>query len=606
MTNILQTERSFDAISPNVSPEFRLEQRKETEKIIDAFCQKREHNANYLHDATTLKEALDDYQQLQGGLGEGGSDFGVIGAESYYYYLQKCIHSDDEAILSAANQADDFATKMQNKKLFFELSLTKIAPEQQTAFLSSPLLIDYKHFLEKLFREAKHVLSDAEEKIINIMSKTSYENRAMMTQKMTSALEGEITHEGKTEKKSFEELLTLTSDANEELRTQAAQQANLLLRSLRPEAENEINSILEYKKSVDELRNFSYPEEASYLANDIDKEVVEAMSVAVVDSFEFSKGFYTLKAKLFGKNQLTYEEKNLEYGDLEKKYTREEAVQTVKETLKELDPEFLSIFEEFLKEGRIDVYPRKGKKGGAFCTDNSKNLPIYIMLNFTNKLDDLRTLIHEMGHGINAHLQRKQNAINYGAVISTAEVASTFFEAILNRKLSKQFTGEEALTFRIAKMDDMVRTAHRQIAGFRFEQELHHQFRQKGYLNATEIGSLFAKWMQAYTGEAMTFTEDNHNRWIYWSHFRYFFYVPFYASGILLSKAMESLLYQGKLSIDDIKTFLSDGQNLSPREIFLKMGIDIADKNFRKLGLEEMNVYLEDTIRLAKDLGKIQ
>lgn len=109
------------------------------------------------------------------------------------------------------------------------------------------------------------------------------------------------------------------------------------------------------------------------------------------------------------------------------------------------------------------------------------------MLNFTNKLDDLRTLIHEMGHGINAHLQRKQNAINYGAVISTAEVASTFFEAILNRKLSKQFTGEEELTFRVAKMDDMVRTAHRQIAGFKFEQELHHQFRQKGYLNATEI-----------------------------------------------------------------------------------------------------------------------
>lgn len=70
MTNILKTERSFDAISPNVSPEFWLEQRKKTEKIIDAFCQKREHNANYLHDATTLKEALDDYQQLQGGLGE--------------------------------------------------------------------------------------------------------------------------------------------------------------------------------------------------------------------------------------------------------------------------------------------------------------------------------------------------------------------------------------------------------------------------------------------------------------------------------------------------------------------------------------------------------
>jgi oligoendopeptidase F len=109
------------------------------------------------------------------------------------------------------------------------------------------------------------------------------------------------------------------------------------------------------------------------------------------------------------------------------------------------------------------------------------------MLNYTGKIRDVSTLIHELGHGINAILQRKQNALNYGAVISTAEVASTFFENVLVRKLSADLEGEELLTFRMSVLDDMVATVQRQIACFRFEQHLHTAFREEGYLTSQKI-----------------------------------------------------------------------------------------------------------------------
>jgi oligoendopeptidase F len=109
------------------------------------------------------------------------------------------------------------------------------------------------------------------------------------------------------------------------------------------------------------------------------------------------------------------------------------------------------------------------------------------MLNYTGKIRDVSTIIHELGHGINAILQRKQNSLNYGAVTSTAEVASTFFENLLIRKLSTALSGEELLAFRMSVLDTMAQTTQRQIACFRFEQDLHSTFRKEGYLPASKI-----------------------------------------------------------------------------------------------------------------------
>jgi oligoendopeptidase F len=186
MPTPLQTQRTFSELLPTSDPTYRNQQRTFIETLFRDFTTKRKNNTDYLNDPATLKEALDDYETLQGGYGPGGKDFGIIGAESYYFRLQKTLHSDDETFLSGANKADEFATKMQNELLFFEHTLSTISPEKQAAFLASPLLSDYHHFLEKRFAEAHHLLTPEGEKILNILSKTSYENRAALTEKLLS------------------------------------------------------------------------------------------------------------------------------------------------------------------------------------------------------------------------------------------------------------------------------------------------------------------------------------------------------------------------------------------------------------------------------------
>ncbi|MDR0860502.1 MAG: hypothetical protein LBO09_06080 [Candidatus Peribacteria bacterium] len=329
----LTTTRTFEELLPSQYPNYRAEKRKEVEQLFSDFVKKWGDNQIYLSDAHALREALDEYEILQGGNGPStGDDFGVIGAESYYFWLQKQIHSDREEILSGANKADEFAVKMQNKLLFFELSLSMISPEKQTEFLNTPLLEPYRHFLEKKFAEAKHLLTPEGEKILNILSKTSYENRVSMVEKLLA--------EREVEGLSFEQLLHLCGDQEEEKRKRAEKQVHEILVELAPIAENELNAVLEYKKEVDQLRSFSSPEASRFFNDDIGSEVVEAMASQVESYYSLSQAFYQLKARLLGKESLTYAEKTLKYGSLDKEYSFEEAVDVVRETINALDPIF--------------------------------------------------------------------------------------------------------------------------------------------------------------------------------------------------------------------------------------------------------------------------
>jgi oligoendopeptidase F len=232
--------------------------------------------------------------------------------------------------------------------------------------------------------------------------------------------------------------------------------------------------------------------------------------------------------------------------------------------------------------------------------------PTYIFLNHTDKLRDVLTLAHELGHGINNELMReKQNALNFGTPTSTAEVASTFMEDFVLQEILKGAGDEQRLAIMVMKLNDDISTIFRQVACYTFEQELHSAFRQKGYLSKEEIGKIFRKHMSAYMGDSVEQSKGSENWWVYWSHIRYFFYVYSYASGLLISKSLQYSVKKNPGFINNVKEFLSAGLSDSPKNIFRKLGIDITDITFWDKGLNEMESLLEETTVLARKLGKI-
>ncbi len=566
----------------------------EVKKAYQNFVDKWEARTDYLNDPVVLKEALDEYEAL-------ARENDCSGSVGYYFWLRYQQEQTNPTVKAWNSKINDIETKVANSIEFFTNRLAKIPQEKQKIMLEAENLLTYKHFLEKLFESAKYLLSEPEEKILNLKSVTSFGNWKRMTKEFISKEERQIVGEdGKVTTKSFSELLDLVDCQNKQVRDDAAKALNEIFEKHVDVAEHEINSILRDKQIDDELRGLDRPDKLRHIGDDIDTEVVDALLDAISARNNLSHRFYSLKAKIMGVDKLAYHERNVPLGKLDHDYPYLKTVSVVKETFANLDYEFETIFTDMVTKGQVDVYPAKGKYSGAFCTHKRLKDPSYILLNHNNKLGDVTTLAHEMGHAINNTLIAKtQNALDNDTPLSTAEVASTFMEDFVFDRLSREYDDGEKLSLYMQKLGDDVSSIFRQVACYKFEQELHKSYREKNYLTKDDIGALFLKHMSGYMGDAVEQSSGSQNWWVYWSHIRSYFYVYSYASGQLISKALQNMVRRDKSEISKVKKFLSAGLSESPKKLFLDMGIDITDAGFWNKGLDQV----EDLLNQAESLA---
>jgi oligoendopeptidase F len=578
-----------------------VEKRKIVEQKSYEFINEWKDRTDYLEDPFTLRQALDQYESWK-------RHFGTDGDEGYYFWLRTQQDQIDAKLKAKFNKIEDFSKKLENESQFFYLRIARIKPEAQKKFLEHETLIKYRHFLERIFAESHYHLSEPEEKILNLKSATSYTNWTKMTSAFLSKEERSVlTEKGKKKVMPFTEIIGLMNSKNKRVRDSAAQAFNEILHENVEIAEAELNSVLANKKIDDELRSSPRPDTLRHLADDIESDVVDTLIDSVAGRFDISTRYYALKAKMLKVRKLEYHERNVEYGIVSKHFSYQQSVNLVYTVMKKLDRKFGEVFASFIKNGQIDAYPRKGKDSGAFCIHHLITQPTYILLNHTNKLHDVLTIAHELGHGINNELIRaKQHALDFGTPTSTAEVASTFMEDFVLEEIIQSANDELRLAIMMQKLNDDVSSIFRQVACYRFEQELHKEFRANGYLSKEEIGELFQKHMAAYMGKAVEQSAGSENWWVYWNHIRYFFYVYSYASGLLISKSLQHSVKMDPAFIVKVKEFLSAGLSESPKNIFSRLGIDISDTQFWDRGLDEVEKLLDDTEQLAKRLRNIK
>ncbi|MCK9420798.1 MAG: M3 family oligoendopeptidase [Nitrospirae bacterium] len=576
------------------------EKRKLVGKKSTAFINTWKDRTDYLEDPVILRQALDQYESWK-------RQYGTDGDEGYYFWLRTQQDQNDPKLKARFNKIEEFSKKLENESQFFYLRIARIKSELQKRFLEHEGLAKYRHFLERIFAESRYHLSEPEEKILNLKLATSSSNWTKMTAGFLSKEERPvIAEDGKRKNMPFSEIVGLMNSRKKRVRDTAAKAFNDILAKHVEVAESEINSVFANKKIDDELRGAPRPDTLRHVADDIESEVVDSLIEAVSKRFAIPARYYALKAKLLKVRKLAYHERNVEYGKVAGRYPYPRSANLVHTVLGKLDREFADIFAGFMENGQIDVFPKKGKDSGAFCIHHLMVQPTYILLNHTGKLHDVLTIAHELGHGINNELiKKKQHALDFGTPTSTAEVASTFMEDFVLDEVLHSADDELRLAIMMQKLNDDVSSIFRQVACYQFEQELHRDLREKGYLSKEEIGTLFRKHMTAYMGKAVLQSEGSENWWVYWNHIRYFFYVYSYASGLLISKSLQHSVKKDPAFIHKVKEFLSAGLSDSPKNIFNRLGIDISDKRFWNKGLDEVENLLDETEQLAKRLGKI-
>lgn len=538
-----------------------------------------------------LLQALKESEQLLE-ISQGGKPW-------WYFTLKKDLNAKDEKASAMATQQSERLTKAGNKTTFFALEIGKILKNKQRVFLSEPSLSRYSYFLKVIFDKSQYNLSEGEEQLTSLLMQPSYQMWVSGQRKLLS--DQTVTHKGKA--LPIEEALGILATQPKADRYAIHNSANQAFKNISHFAEAEINAIYTFKKIMDERRGLKKPYSSTVLDYENDEKTVESLVAMVTKSFKISQRFYKLHAKLLRLKKLTVADRAVGIGNIERKFDFDSAVSLVKKGFAKIDDQYVKIFESFLENGQIDVYPKQGKKGGAYCWGNSLN-PIYVLLNHTENIRSVETLAHEMGHAFHDEMFKSQPAHYRGCSIATAEVASTFFEQVVVEELEAELSDKDRIALLHGKLQGDISTIFRQIAFFNFELELHQRIRKEGQLSKEEIAKLMSKHLKSYMGDAVDVTEDDGYFFVQLSHMRRFFYVYSYAYGLLISKALFEKWKEDKSYAKKIEKFLKAGSSMSPKDIFKSIGINTADPKFFEAGLKGIERDIDKLEKLSKTLEK--
>ncbi|MEK7621739.1 MAG: M3 family oligoendopeptidase [Patescibacteria group bacterium] len=555
------------------------------ERAYDDFAKKYGGQKDYLTDESQLAAALSDYEQLEA----------LAPAKPLlFFHYQTHLDSKNSAAEAKVNLLSQRLDKVTNKIIFFPLGLSKISKDKQAEYLKSEILIKWRYFLKVIFDHSQYLLSEPEEKLFNLLSLPAHALWVKGNEKNVSGQE--VKWRGKTLPlaEALGKISALPTRDRRALHTATIEK----LKGVADFAESELNAVVISKKISDELRGYANPYEATVLGYQNERATVDNLVATVTDNFAISHRFYRLKAKLLGLRRLTYADRSAAVGKTRQKISFGQAVEIIRRAFAKVSPIYTETFDEFLRRGQIDVFPKTGKHGGAYCSSYA-NLPTFILLNHLPDFRSVTTLAHELGHAFHSKFSFENQPPFYrDYTTAAAEVASTLFENFVFDEVFSTLSAKEKIVALHDKINGSVQTIFRQIACFNFEVALHTAIRARGALSKTEIAALMNAHMSAYLGPIFKLHPDDGYFFVYWSHLRQFFYVYSYAFGELVSNALYSRYQADKKFEVKIRQFLSAGGSASPENIFASIGLDVRHPEFFKLGLQK----IEEDIAKLEDL----
>ena len=563
-------------------------------KAIETACaafERKYKNSDFIKTPELLAKALNDYEKLRDTTGN---------KPWQYFALQTDLDSSNSQAGAAATRIEQRINKATNRTTFFTLQIAKIPTKEHKNFLEYPALVPFRYMLQRIFLRAKYNLTEAEEQLEDLLSQTSYTMWVDAQERILS----QKTVDYKGDHLPLAKAFSYINELPKKERAVLNKKITDILKAQSPIAEAEINAVYNYKKVMDERRGFAAPTTETAMAHQLDEKALQQLVMTVTKSFPIAHRFYKLHAKLLGEKTIPLHDRNVKIGTIKKKFEFEKSVGIVRDGFVKVDQKYVKIFDGFLKNGQIDVYPKKGKHGGAYCwASGMKDDPTWVFLNHSDDLRSVETLAHEMGHAMHSELSKSQPPRYRRYSTATAEVASTFFEQLIVDELSHHLSDREAMMLLHNKILSDISTVFRQIACYNFELELHQKIRAEGQVNAKVIAELLQKHMKSYVGPAVQVTPDDGYFFVSWSHIRSFFYVSSYAYGQLISKAMYNRWKADPAFSQQVEKFLSAGGSDTPENIFKSIGIDTSKESFWIAGLKSIE---EDVIQLEKMAKKLE
>lgn len=472
-------------------------------------------------------------------------------------------------------------------------------------FREEPALSQYRLLIDRVLRQRSHVLSPEGEALLAAAGQLgqspddifSYLNDADMR------FDDVLDSEGVSHAVTHGSFSALLQSPDRTLRRAAFESLYSVYGQFRNTSAALLSAQMKQLQFFADARRYGSALEASLDENEVPAEIYHSLITAVRDGFPAMHRYVSLRKRLLGLDELHFYDLYTPIvagQDIQVGY--DEAWETALEALAPLGEDYLSLLREGRENRWIDVYENQGKRSGAYSASVYGVHP-YVLLNYTGKLDDMFTLVHEMGHSLHSCLSNRTQPVTYAHyVIFVAEVASTCNEALLMRHLLSKTNDPERRAYLINHFLEQFRTTlYRQTLFAEFELWCSEQIRTGQALTAESLSARYAELCREYYGEEIVLDEQIALEWARIPHFYYDFYVYQYATGFSAAVALsERILREGEPAVRDYLAFLSGGSSKDPVSLLRGAGVDMSSPEPVRSALRQFSDLVDELEQLTK------
>ena len=553
------------------------------------------------------ERAIDAIEAVKGTLGESaesmkaGLDTVFAAAEQtelvyVYSMLRLNVDNGDPTYQSMNGRATNLYVRFSTACAFLDPEILAIDAEKLTSIMADPALATYRHMIEDTARARAHTKSAEVEQLLAMMSDMSEapSNAFTMLESVDMTFPTIVDENGETVTLTHGNFGVYRESGDQRVRRDSFEQYF-------GEFKKYINTLSAmYAGNVKKdnfytrVRGFDSCCERALFSNNVPVSVYDQLTEAIHAGLPIMRRYLELRRRVLGLDKLNmYDLYCPMVKEVEMTVTYEDAKEMVKKATAPLGEEYGKLLDRAFSERWIDVYENKGKTTGAYSCGVHGVHP-YVLLNYTDTLDDAFTLAHELGHAMHSYYSSaKQDYVNHDYRILVAEVASTVNEVLLTRYLLSTETDPARRAYILNHFLEGFRTTvFRQTLFAEFEREAHDLEMNGTPLTAEVLNGIYRRLNELYYNGA-TVNELQDIEWARIPHFYNAFYVYQYATGFCSAVSIAKKILEENGTADYLR-FLSTGGSDYPLEELKIAGVDLTRPDTVAAAMEEFDRALTE------------
>lgn len=540
-----------------------------------------------------LREILEKLKGYQGKLGESGenllaflqlNDQFTRMADPFagYAMYKKDEDTRNPVYQKMSGQMHNLLLEAQEATAFFTPEVLQLSDETLAAFYKdTPGLEHYRLVLDRALRQKSHTLSQNEEALLAAAGKLgqipgetyNFLNDADLT------FPDAVDEKGGKHPVTHGTFIPLMQESDRTLRKSAFESLYGSYRNFQNTFASSLEGQMKQLQFFANARKYPSALHAALDQNEVPVEIYHNLVATVRKNLPAMHRYIRLRKKLLGVDKLHYYDIYAPMvADQDQVVSFDQAKETALEALAPLGEDYLNILREGFSNRWIDVYENQGKRSGAYSSGVYGNHP-FVLLNYTDTLDDMFTLVHEMGHALHSYLSSKEQSITYAYYkIFVAEVASTCNESLLMQYLLGKTQEPKQRAYLINYFLEQFRTTlYRQTMFAEFELWCSQETQMGHPLTAQALCQKYGELNREYYGEDIEPDPEISLEWARIPHFYREFYVYQYATGFSAAIALsQRILKEGAPAVKDYLHFLSGGCSTDPVSLLKGAGVDMS------------------------------